>query len=725
MTMSVLVAFGGASPTLSACSVEDEGELGNGRLEIQLGSSPRAIYNGNPPRDAGELEALSITIARVDVTFLDDRPIETIRTDPVTIDLLATEALFHVIADGELPVGDVAQIRLVIADASAVVAGEDMEVKVPSGPQTGLKLPIHRTISERTTTTIFLNFDAERSVKVQSNGRVMLHPVVTEVDIGVTEKLGASPCTDDDHWPESEFPIPYLVNVTSLDAIGLPDSLNYVRGAADKWRSESGTVVDLDFAGVTTLGASNPVCFEGADATDGNNVIVGIAGSHEGGTGVAAGVCVILDDVTREIIEADIRIFAENADRSWTYDEVRNGTVVDIFQTVEHEFGHVLGLCHPAAADPITGTIIPKAVMHPSSLDPRQLQVFDINSLGFRGYTQRTAAPIGALFSDDGLNWTAPPNFESPGDTTFGLGAASGPDSDDIVLVFLGGPGNLFATKGDGVTWSTPVEISGAGVIGPTVTLAFGDGPNIPPSFVVTFTEFVLEEDRRVMRRVSSTDGLTWSGASTLDPGGGLEQDLPCAIAYSLEEELFACMLVNHSATPLGAQSSFTSFDGDDWAPADGFFNFFMQSHETAGLACSGTVGGRGYCLFAASDNRDGTRYRFTATGAVFSDEPGFGTVLTVPVRNDFKLSQNDETTQRVSLTVRPSEDRFVAVWRGLEDDTSGRDIRSAITIAPGLDGGTWTGGNAIAISEIPPAVTYNPATDTFWMFFADGSTSP
>jgi len=80
--------------------------------------------------------------------------------------------------DSELEVGHYSQIRLVLGDSSEIVVdGNSYELRVPSGSQSGVKLNINFSIEADEIVELYLDFDAERSIKKYHNqDRYSLQP---------------------------------------------------------------------------------------------------------------------------------------------------------------------------------------------------------------------------------------------------------------------------------------------------------------------------------------------------------------------------------------------------------------------------------------------------------------------------------------------------------------------------------------------------------------------
>lgn len=80
----------------------------------------------------------------------------------------------------ELPEGRLGQVRLILGDQNELVIGEDtLQLTVPSGSQSGLKVNINADIVEGVAYKLILDFDAGRSVVKRGNsGAYNLKPVI-------------------------------------------------------------------------------------------------------------------------------------------------------------------------------------------------------------------------------------------------------------------------------------------------------------------------------------------------------------------------------------------------------------------------------------------------------------------------------------------------------------------------------------------------------------------
>lgn len=76
-----------------------------------------------------------------------------------------------------IPAGDYDNLRFLVTGGAVTVAGTDYDLTIPSGAQTGIKVPLGASFAADITSTITLDFDASRSI-VSANGSYLLKPVI-------------------------------------------------------------------------------------------------------------------------------------------------------------------------------------------------------------------------------------------------------------------------------------------------------------------------------------------------------------------------------------------------------------------------------------------------------------------------------------------------------------------------------------------------------------------
>lgn len=175
-------ALAGLLVILSGCSLDGSPEMGT--LEVRLHDAPV------------DFEEVNIFIERVEVNnTTGDEGWQVISEPNQAFDILElTNGVYEVIGDAELEAGLYPQIRLVVSrDANSVVIdGEEHNLFVPSGTETGVKLNVNAEIREGITYTLLLDFDASRSVRQtgQSQTGYILQPVIRATNEAITGNIG-------------------------------------------------------------------------------------------------------------------------------------------------------------------------------------------------------------------------------------------------------------------------------------------------------------------------------------------------------------------------------------------------------------------------------------------------------------------------------------------------------------------------------------------------------
>ncbi len=157
---------------VASCSDNDENSntvSGTAQLSLRLVDAP------------GDYDAVYIDVQDVVVKYQgsdDEAPLGAINTG--VYDLLElTGGVSVLLVDGEIPAGDVSQIRLVLGeDNSIVVNGETFPLATPSAQQSGLKIQLNQTLEEDVFYEYILDFDVDKSIVVQGNGNYSLKPTI-------------------------------------------------------------------------------------------------------------------------------------------------------------------------------------------------------------------------------------------------------------------------------------------------------------------------------------------------------------------------------------------------------------------------------------------------------------------------------------------------------------------------------------------------------------------
>ncbi len=183
-----LILIGLLAITLTSCGGSSHGDGSTGKLSLSLSDAP-----------APEYKAVYVTISQIQAHRADaaEGQWQTVLTPNATYNLLdlinGSNASLGV---ADLPTGTYSQMRLILADAPdstinilgahhpyanylITSADEAIELKVPSGFQTGIKLVHTFDVESGRTVGLVLDFDAGRSVvKAGNSGKWLLKPTI-------------------------------------------------------------------------------------------------------------------------------------------------------------------------------------------------------------------------------------------------------------------------------------------------------------------------------------------------------------------------------------------------------------------------------------------------------------------------------------------------------------------------------------------------------------------
>jgi len=148
-------------------------DKGTGTLSVHLTDAPAAY----------DEILIDLQGLKINVTGTDDEGGWQDLTLNITgqIDLLTlTNGESIWLTDEELPVGNIAQMRMILGPNNQIVVdGKTQPLDTPSAQQSGLKFNINATIEEGKTYKLYIDFDAEKSIVEKGNGTYSLKPVIT------------------------------------------------------------------------------------------------------------------------------------------------------------------------------------------------------------------------------------------------------------------------------------------------------------------------------------------------------------------------------------------------------------------------------------------------------------------------------------------------------------------------------------------------------------------
>jgi hypothetical protein len=168
----ILCLVAAAALFLAGCDDDATGpEAGTGTLHLTLVDAPVDF-------DDVTLDVRATSVHRADDDSLSGWHV--VSTDSAVVHLLdLTNGVSALLADADLPAGNYDQIRMRLGDGNTVTVGDDtFDLRVPSGPRSGLKIHHEFEIVEGETYDAVIDIDVSRSVHRTGHGSYMMRPVV-------------------------------------------------------------------------------------------------------------------------------------------------------------------------------------------------------------------------------------------------------------------------------------------------------------------------------------------------------------------------------------------------------------------------------------------------------------------------------------------------------------------------------------------------------------------
>lgn len=216
-----LLALAAVAAAAAACGGSSSSGSSAARMSVHLVDGP------------GEYEEVNLHVLRVEIQ--GDAGWTTLGTVDRTIDLLhLVNGVEETLVDGAtLPAGHYGMLRLVLGDGNTVKTADGLhDLVVPSGLQSGVKLPGSFDVAPGTTKDVFIDLDAHRSVFVHRTGasdKYILRPVVRSVDRIVTGSITGTLTDAATHAPLAGVDVtaqrsldtgPAVARATRTDATG-------------------------------------------------------------------------------------------------------------------------------------------------------------------------------------------------------------------------------------------------------------------------------------------------------------------------------------------------------------------------------------------------------------------------------------------------------------------------------------------------------------------------
>jgi len=156
--------------SLSSCS-KSEKSTANAKLQIGLTDDP------DP-----SVKEVWVNIQQVELIMDGSGPIILTGTHPGLYNLLElANGRDTLLADAEIPSGNISQIRLILGENNYLVTagGDHIALKTPSAQQSGLKVQIHQAVTGGILYRLTIDFNVAKSIVFAGNsGNVLLKPVL-------------------------------------------------------------------------------------------------------------------------------------------------------------------------------------------------------------------------------------------------------------------------------------------------------------------------------------------------------------------------------------------------------------------------------------------------------------------------------------------------------------------------------------------------------------------
>ena len=197
----VIIALAGFLFVFSGCAENDQNAL----LKVRLTDAP------------GEYEQVLVDIQDVQIHVADssgEGNWQSLEVNKGVYNLLDfRNGMDTLLASIELPAGNVSQMRLILGSGNAVMVDSVLhDLGTPSAQQSGLKFSIHANLTAGIVYTLWIDFDAARSIVYKGNGKYSLKPVIrtySEANSGAVSGIISPPDA-----------MPYIMAVANNDTLG-------------------------------------------------------------------------------------------------------------------------------------------------------------------------------------------------------------------------------------------------------------------------------------------------------------------------------------------------------------------------------------------------------------------------------------------------------------------------------------------------------------------------
>lgn len=169
---------------LNSCT-ESDGERPTGKISVSMTDSIADYLAVNVDVQAIRVHVTSAdSLTEDDSVSLDSSQWYELDTYAGVYNLLDfRDGADTLLAHGEIPVGNISQIRLILGENNSIVTLTDtFALNIPSGSTSGFKIMVNQELSDVGSLDLLFDFDAGKSVIVKGNGAFQLKPVLHLID---------------------------------------------------------------------------------------------------------------------------------------------------------------------------------------------------------------------------------------------------------------------------------------------------------------------------------------------------------------------------------------------------------------------------------------------------------------------------------------------------------------------------------------------------------------
>jgi hypothetical protein len=143
-----------------------------------------SLFMTDPPHYSDNVTGINITFTQIALNMVNSTGNETwivLTNDSTTIDLFDIINVTESLGNFSVPVGNYSQIRFMTSTASAMINGEIVNLTIPSGAQTGLKVHFQTPFEVKAGGIVIITIDITADNNGIHNGKLIpsMHATVS------------------------------------------------------------------------------------------------------------------------------------------------------------------------------------------------------------------------------------------------------------------------------------------------------------------------------------------------------------------------------------------------------------------------------------------------------------------------------------------------------------------------------------------------------------------